>query len=472
MKSVDEVPVTSNQLWSGIQPNQAFPIVSECLPFIGESQVNSILLTLDDLKNLHLIICDACLFVCLDESRMIEHKSIDHKDNTKKKNEQNLQCPVCPNTFQHKLAIDAHLKYDHYIDDPNDVSKIIYAIEHKILISKQIGIVDRPVEIKEAKDFSHKNVKTQIVEENESASTMPDLIQTGVIIKPKSEKSKLKVILANKCSEVNCKVTLQSLEKLQYHKQCHKGTVYECPECNELFSIWKFLTGHLWRQHNIDMELHCCDECDYRTYSLSKLNNTHKLTHGTSKNFKCDLCEKSFKNAKQLRNHKDTHKQIASPKFQCTDCSKLFSNRQQLRMHIDVVHKKLKPFLCSYCGYKSATKSALKMHIRQHTGEKPFTCDICDYSTTDHNSLRRHKLRHSNEKPYKCSQCDYQCIQSSAYKVHVKTKHPGLELEVLFSCRSCQFQSINRDVYNCHIASHHQVPKTAVTSSPKTMNPS
>jgi len=59
------------------------------------------------------------------------------------------------------------------------------------------------------------------------------------------------------------------------------------------------------------------------------------------------------------------------------------------------------------------------------TGEKPFHCDECEYATADHNSLRRHKMRHSGDKPYKCPHCSYACIQSSTYKAHLNTKHPG-----------------------------------------------
>lgn len=95
-------------------------------------------------------------------------------------------------------------------------------------------------------------------------------------------------------------------------------------------------------------------------------------------------------------------------------------------------------------------------NVRIISGEKPFVCDACDYQTADHNSLRRHKLRHSGVKPYKCAHCDYACIQSSTYKVHLKTKHPGLEKDLMFVCPDCQFKSVNKEMYMNHLANVHK----------------
>lgn len=171
----------------------------------------------------------------------------------------------------------------------------------------------------------------------------------------------------------NFQVKLQDLSKMNYHISTHITDGFKCLECNQTFAFWKPLTGHLWRVHKIDMELYACDMCDYKTFSLGKLNNIHKLIHSDVKAFSCSVCQKAFKNSKQLRNHKITHKERSKKSVHlCEVCNKTFFNKRQLRVHMDGVHKKIKPFLCNYCGYKGASKSALKMHIRQHTGEFYF----------------------------------------------------------------------------------------------------
>lgn len=196
------------------------------------------------------------------------------------------------------------------------------------------------------------------------------------------------------------------------------------------------------------MELHKCESCSYRTYSLSVLENIHRKIHSTERNFLCDTCGNGFKNQKQLINHKrirhktkkdngstsgaasngssagnvgDVDSATAATKtlkktkqvHSCEICGKTFNEPRPLKIHMNMVHKKLRPYVCSDCGHSAASRSALRTHMRSHTGEKPFKCDLCNFSSSDHNSLRRHKMRHSGERPYKCPFCTYACIQVS-----------------------------------------------------------
>lgn len=124
------------------------------------------------------------------------------------------------------------------------------------------------------------------------------------------------------------------------------------------------------------------------------------------------------------------------------------ADKRQLELHINNTHKKKKPYLCYMCGYASAVKHSLVVHMRRHTGteddiykilhllimsclysgEKPYECEKCEYKAADHNALRRHRMKHSGVRNYKCNHCSYTCIQASTYKVHIKTKHPGIHI--------------------------------------------
>ncbi|KAG7167567.1 Zinc finger protein 664-like 2 [Homarus americanus] len=265
-------------------------------------------------------------------------------------------------------------------------------------------------------------------------------------------------VLGIRCDVNGCGLRMKSENNIVYHRKCHVNSMLQCQECSSTkFQSWRDLALHLWRQHLIDMELHKCDKCDYKSYSYSKLMNVHHKIHSDERPSLCDTCGKRFKTAKQLRNHKSLHmKKSEAPQHQCEICQRPFSDKRMLRNHQESVHKKVKPFLCNYCGYSTASRSTLKMHMRQHTGEKPFACEKCNYRTSDHNSLRRHKMQHTGVRPYRCPYCDYASIQSTTFKVHLKDKHPGEAQQdgIMFTCGMCSFKTVKRDNYLAHVAEH------------------
>jgi hypothetical protein len=276
------------------------------------------------------------------------------------------------------------------------------------------------------------------------------------------------------CQYKGCNIRFKCSDNLQYHHKCHNesSSGFTCAQCDAMFDHWSSLAGHLWRKHLIDMELHKCDLCSYRTYSLSNLENIHKRIHFNERNFICEICKKGFKNHKQLINHRVKHRtelengtaKESLSKHVCNLCDRTFNDSRLLRTHFDIVHKKLRPFICIDCGYSAASRSALKSHLRSHTGEKPFKCEKCNYTTSDHNSLRRHKMRHSGERPYKCPFCPYACIQSSTYKQHLRNKHPGKDQGLMFICSFCQFKTVNQQVYKTHLSEHKFKPLDSINN--------
>lgn len=58
----------------------------------------------------------------------------------------------------------------------------------------------------------------------------------------------------------------------------------------------------------------------------------------------------------------------------CGICGQVVANKRILDHHIKNLHKKLKPFLCSICGYRTAVKHSLMVHMRKHTGKFKLYC--------------------------------------------------------------------------------------------------
>jgi len=264
--------------------------------------------------------------------------------------------------------------------------------------------------------------------------------------------------MGSMCEINDCAIRLKDSENLRLHRQAHNGSVYQCPlSCTRVTNTWSAMSVHLWREHCLDLELHQCpvEACNYRNSSRAKVSR-HQTAHTEERPWLCPLCGQAFKLAKQLRAHTATHnKSPSSASLTCPVCNAHFSVARQLRLHIDSVHHKMKPFLCSFCGYSASSRSALKLHIRKHTGDKPFNCEECQYSTADHNSLRRHKMRHSGVRPYNCPYCPYSSIQSTTYKVHLKNKHAVEDVSnILFQCRFCVFKTVKESIFLAHVSQH------------------
>lgn len=256
----------------------------------------------------------------------------------------------------------------------------------------------------------------------------------------KNIKPETNIQIVYKCSQENCSEHFSSENLLNYHRKCH-GTVNAiiCPECgSEDFKNYTNLHTHLWRMHKIDIDLHSCEMCDFKTPILSRLNNFHAKTHLDVKNYKCSYakCEKKFKNSKQLANHAQIHKRKKVDKTKKIDCA-------------------IKKLRCLECNKGFSSESGLYIHSMEHNNEeKKFNCNDCDYSTNDHNSFRRHKSQHSLVHHYKCPSCDYSSIQSNTYRKHLERQHPELAESLLFKCKACKFTTISRVKYDGHLMKH------------------
>ncbi|GIY41016.1 hypothetical protein CDAR_168671 [Caerostris darwini] len=413
------------------EENESCVEISEELPNESITVVNSDKLEEENdtssspdspLNERHIFLCGQCSdgFASLEECK--QHMINDHNLKLAQDNEKPIRKRGRPRTRQKK-------------DDGNQPKKRI----------KKEGVESAPKE-KKKRNMVFKNL------EDELDCCIKRRLRTGYV----NDR-------AFRCTRSGCGHRFSSDSNLNYHYSSHSSTgkPFICLECREEFDHWRGLALHLWREHTIDIDLHACTECNYKTFSFFKLDN-HRKIHSDERAFVCDTCGKGFKQISQLRNHVVIHldrKNLPEKRWyseqECDICGRKFSDTKCLRKHQQAVHSKLKPYVCSYCGHLSARKAMLELHMRQHTGEKPFMCEHCDYRTGDHNSLRRHRMRHTGDKPYKCPHCPYACIQAISYKTHLRNKHPGLG--GLFSCTLCSFKSVSNDNYLNHMSDHKRL---------------
>ncbi|XP_041640146.1 proteoglycan 4 isoform X2 [Cheilinus undulatus] len=191
-----------------------------------------------------------------------------------------------------------------------------------------------------------------------------------------------------------------------------------------------------------------CGQCG-RVLSSSAALESHVSLHTGHRPFSCRLCGKSFPDSKGLKRHGRVHRNGRI--HVCPRCGKGFVYSFGLTKHLQMVHGRIKPFVCQICNKGFFSKRDVEAHIRIHTGEKPFHCNLCEKKFArrtelnmhlrwhngekrhwcpycgkgflDINNLKRHKYIHTGEKPHSCPHCPKSFTQSGHLKKHVKNVH-------------------------------------------------
>ena len=144
-----------------------------------------------------------------------------------------------------------------------------------------------------------------------------------------------------------------------------QGKDFKCFICGTVSLSKSAYDVHL-ALHDIDIQL-SCSECDFECSNEDVLNN-HISSHNT---YKCKVCNFTFTTAENLSEHGRTHN---PSKFNCTDCE-----------------------------YKCSTKTELKNHKKQHTGEKNGSAkrDQPDHSISPEGNVTNKKAALRSKNPFK-----------------------------------------------------------------------
>lgn len=156
-----------------------------------------------------------------------------------------------------------------------------------------------------------------------------------------------------------------------------KSRTLKCKECKQAFASADQLAAHA-----------CERPAPGRDAPRSK--NPKK----EERPFTCNICNRSYRHAGSLLNHKNTHK---TGHFSCSFCSKPFTNPMALRNHTRI-HTQKKKYVCLTCGKAFRLASILHNHQKVHSrASGHFSCQMCDKSFQGRSGLKRHRCRRGQE---------------------------------------------------------------------------
>jgi KRAB domain-containing zinc finger protein len=189
---------------------------------------------------------------------------------------------------------------------------------------------------------------------------------------------------------------------------------------------------------------HACTLCDFRAAHKSHLTR-HLKTHPEGRPFPCTLCKYRAAQKSTLTAHMRTHTgekqtgvmQALELPLACLVCgfrtARKSSLTDHMKTHSDSSEQEdieaawqddierlpatygciggqpahpSKPFVCTLCEYRTASKSDFTAHQKKHMGEKPFACTVCEFRTAWKSSITNHMKTHTREKPYACDEAD------------------------------------------------------------------
>ncbi|XP_078522515.1 zinc finger and BTB domain-containing protein 38 isoform X2 [Lissotriton helveticus] len=144
--------------------------------------------------------------------------------------------------------------------------------------------------------------------------------------------------------------------------------------------------------------------------------------HPVPISFSCEVCEMLFHNPSALKVHMRCH--TGERPYCCKTCDKCFSFLGHLKKH-EQIHLHVKKYICQHCGKTFARNETLVKHERTHTGEKVYECQFSPRSFLHLSTKKDHEQKHELEngvKGFVCLQCSKVCKTPDALSKH-QNKH-------------------------------------------------
>ena len=247
-----------------------------------------------------------------------------------------------------------------------------------------------------------------------------------------------------------CEYKTHGARNLQRHLLTHSGERVPCTLCDKTFSRQDDRDRHVNVTH-MGHKPHQCEKCEYRASSLSLINSHMNHKHSDVKDFTCQLCDYAGKTKHALKLHvKRMHSELVQ-RYQCNECSFQTLSEERYRHH-QTLHKDNSPLnMCPVCNKSFIDSAEFRNHVKKHTATKvkKFSCPECEMKFATSPPLQSHMFCHTGKKEFRCRICPLEFALFSSMVKHFKKQHPS---DHVFLCTTCNFESNSLKENKRHLA--------------------
>ncbi|KAL1425656.1 hypothetical protein MTO96_019077 [Rhipicephalus appendiculatus] len=187
-----------------------------------------------------------------------------------------------------------------------------------------------------------------------------------------------------------------------------------CPYCDHIAEQAYAIRRHMAR--HTQPGACTCPVCNKRYKDPYILKMHLKMVHMPAEVlFECSLCGKKFNRKAHLKRHARTHN--PNKPLKCPRCDYRGCERSDITKHM-LIHEEPK-HVCNICNRSFRHAKNKELHLKRHKGQKDYKCGVCEFYGYTFTDIRKHiERRHADPHTILCDRCGQAFKSQALLKEH------------------------------------------------------